>query len=86
MNVFNNPYNEMLNPNVDFSDGYFDAIVNSIKNKGLLLAMLEKGKDDVEGSVDFLWNFLPIEPVSKLVVMRNKQKTFFGISSITHKN
>ena len=47
MNVFNNPYNEMLNPNVDFSDGYFDAIVNSIKNKGLLLAMLEKGKDDV---------------------------------------
>lgn len=66
MNVFNNPYNEMLNPNVDFSDGYFDAIVNSIKNKGLLLAMLEKGKDDVEGSVDFLWNFLPIKPGFKV--------------------
>lgn len=28
--------------------------------------MLEKGKDDVEGSVDFLWNFLPIEPGFKV--------------------
>ncbi|QJI53082.1 hypothetical protein EBPL_00039 [Enterobacter phage EBPL] len=28
--------------------------------------MLKSGKADVEGSVDFLWGFLPIDPEFKL--------------------
>lgn len=66
MNVLNNPYNEVLNPELDFSESYFDAVVGNVKNKGLLVEMLKSGKNDVEGSVDFLWNFLPIDPGFKV--------------------
>lgn len=66
MNVLNNPYNEVLNPELNFSEGYFDAVVNSVVNRGLLVEMLKSGKADVEGSVEFLWNFLPIDPGFKV--------------------
>ena len=64
--LLNNPYDAVMNPNLDFSSGYFDAVVNSVVNRGLLVEMLKSAKADVEGSVEFLWGFLPIDPEFKL--------------------
>lgn len=66
MNLLNNPYDEVMNPELDFSAGYFDAVVNSVVNRGLLVEMLKSAKADVEGGVEFLWGFLPIDPEFKL--------------------
>lgn len=86
MNLLNNPYDEVMNPELDFSAGYFDAVVNSVVNRGLLVEMLKSGKADVEGSVDFLWGFLPIDQNSNSAVTKFRPKTFFGILSTKHKN
>ncbi|QFR55902.1 hypothetical protein JC221_256 [Yersinia phage JC221] len=60
--LLNNPYNEVLNPNLDFSDGYFDAVVGNVKNKDMLLALLKGCNGEAnDENVDFLWNFLPID-------------------------
>ena len=74
MNVLNNPYDEVLNPELNFSSGYFDAVVNSVVNRGLLVEMLKGAKADVEGSVEFLWNFLPIDPDFKVCCNEEQAK------------
>lgn len=64
--LLNNPYNEVMNPELNFSESYFDAVVGNVVNKDLLAEMLKSAKNDVEGNVDFFWDFLPINPEFKL--------------------
>ena len=65
--LLNNPYNEVMNPNLDFSEGYFDAVVGGVVNKGLFEAMLKGCEGEAnDENVDFFWNFLPINPEFKL--------------------
>lgn len=65
--LLNNPYNEVMNPGLDFSESYFDAIVDSVKNKDLFCLLLESCLNDAsDKNVDDLWNMLPINPEFKL--------------------
>lgn len=65
--LLNNPYYEVMDPELDFSESYFDAVVNSVVNRSLLCLLLESCLNDAsDKNVDELWNMLPIDPEFKL--------------------
>lgn len=65
--LLNNPYHEVMDAELDFSESYFDAVVNSVVNRGLLCLLLESCLNDAsDNHVNDIWNMLPIDPEFKL--------------------
>ncbi|QPI17985.1 hypothetical protein POP12_193 [Pectobacterium phage POP12] len=57
-----NPYNTERNPSVDFSESYYDKVVENFTNP-LLISFISKCSVD---DVDYLYIMLPIDPEFKI--------------------